>query len=212
MINSDGSVAEPRSRPVGGGKALRTRQSLLEATLAVIAETGEFTGELVAERAGVSTATFYSHFGTKDHAIQACLAQAFELYEERMREVESVERLLDAGLRETMTAIVATITTLNDDYRSVMRLARGRIQASRLLREQSRDEQQRAFAATRRFIELGQASGRIRRDDPELLTATVRTIVEGLDAWTVRSHPDVAATQVPDVLTRYLTPDSQEKQ
>ncbi len=200
------TTSQPRGNRAGG-KAARTRAALLQGTLDVIAETGEFTGELVADRVGVSTATFYSHFATKDHAIHACLERTFAEYEQRMRLVESIELLLDAGLHEVLTRIVTTITAINDDYRALLRMARSRIQVSRLLRDQSRAEERRAFAATRRFIELGQAAGRIRRADPELLTATVRTIVEGLDAWTIRSHPQVARSEIPDVLARYLSPE-----
>lgn len=190
-----------------GGKAARTRQALVTRTLEAIAATGEFTGDQVADRAGVSTATFYAHFSTKDHAIHACLDEAFEAYEVRMGRVESIELLLDVGLRQTLSEIVRTIGEINDEFRPLLRLARGRILASKLLREQSRAEEHRAFTATLRFIELGQAARMIRRDDPEVLTATMRTIVEGLDAWTVRSHPVVIESEIPDVLTRYLTPD-----
>ncbi|GAA2448063.1 hypothetical protein GCM10010191_76810 [Actinomadura vinacea] len=202
MVTS-GSTDVP-SRP--GGKAARTRRLLQRCTLDVIAETGEFTGEVVAERAGVSTATFYAHFATKDHAIEACLAVCFEEYEERMRRVESIEHLLDAGLEATLAAIVTTITRLNEEYRALLRLARARIQASHLLRDQSRSEEHRAFAATLRFVQLGQAAGRIRAGDPEVLTATMRTVVEGLDSWTIRAHPGVAEREVPELLSRYLSP------
>ena len=57
------------------GKRARTRRALLACTLAVIAESGEFTGEVVAARAGVSTATFYSHFTLEPkgrHIVRIC--------------------------------------------------------------------------------------------------------------------------------------------
>lgn len=202
MINSEPDPAV-RQRT---GKATRTRHGLVGRTLEVVAETGEFTGEQVAARAGVSTATFYAHFATKDHAVHACLQRAFDDYQQRMQQVESIERLLDVGLRETVTGIVRTIADINDEYRSLLRLARARVRASQLLREQSRVEERRAFAASLRFVRLGQSAGMIRRSDPEILTATMRTLVEGLDAWTVRSHPAVAETEIPDLLTRYLAP------
>ncbi|MER5753746.1 TetR/AcrR family transcriptional regulator [Streptomyces sp. NPDC002088] len=191
-----------------GGKAARTRRLLQCCTLDVIAETGEFTGEVVADRAGVSIGTFYSHFATKDHAIEACLAVCFEEYEKQTKQVESIEHLLDAGLEATLAAIVATITRLNGEYRGLLRLARARIQASHLLREQSRTEERRAFAATLRLIQLGQAAGRIRAGEPEVLTATVRTVLDGLDTWTIRAHPEVASREIPELLTRYLSPSA----
>jgi len=202
-------ISAPAALSVRGeGKRARTRRLLQQCTLEVIAETGEFTGELVTERAGVSTATFYSHFATKDHAIEACLAACFEEYEAKMQRAESIELLLEAGLHATLHEIVTTITAINDDYRALLRLARGRIQASQLLREQSRAEERRAFAATERFIALGQSAGRIRAGDTEVLTATVHTVIEGLDTWTIRTHPEVASNEIPELLTRYLSPES----
>lgn len=194
------------------GKAARTRQLLVTCTLQAIAEGGEFTGEQVADIAGVSTATFYAHFATKDHALHACLERAFQAYEEGMSEVETIELLLDRGLRQTLTAVVRTVAAVNDEYRSVLRLSRGRIQASKLLRDLSRMQQRRAFEATKRFISLGQASQRIRKGDPELLTATVRTIIDGLDAWTIRAYPAAGETEIPDVLYRYLRAESHHEE
>jgi AcrR family transcriptional regulator len=193
-----------------GGKGARTRRRVQRATLEVIKETGEFTGELVAQRAGVSTPTFYTYFATKDHAIEACLALCFEDYEERMGRAESIEVLLELGLERTLTGVVATLIAINDEYRALLRLARGRIIASRLLREQSRIEERRAYEATKRFLSLGQAAGRIRAGDIDALTTTVRTVLEGLDSWTVRARPEVITREIPDLLLRYLRPDRDE--
>ena len=35
----------------------------------------------------------------------------------------------------------------------------------------------------------------------------MRTVVEGLDAWTIRAHPAVATREIPDLLSRYLSPE-----
>ena len=172
----------------------------------MIAETGEFTGSSSPSELGVDRDVLL-HFATKDHAIAACLAVCFEEYEQRMAEVESIERLLDAGLRQTLADIVTAISAINDAYRALLRLARARIQASHLLREVSREEEHRAFAAAQRFVRLGQSAGQIRQGDPESLTATMRTVVEGLDAWTIRAHPAVATREIPDLLSRYLSPE-----
>lgn len=192
--------------PIREGKAARTRRRLQQVTLEAIASSGEFTGEAVAERAGVSTATFYAHFATKDHAIAACLELCFEDFDARMSEVQSVEALLSDGLPRTVHAIVTTMIDVNRRYRSLLRLARSRVQASTLLRDLSRRQERSAFAATEHFVRLGQAAGRIRSGDPEALTAAVRTVVESLDTWIVRAHPDVA-TEISAMLTHYLAPE-----
>ena len=189
------------------GKAARTRRRLQQCALDVISETGEFTGELVAERAGVSTPTFYAHFATKDHAIEACLALCFERYEARMRTAQSIELLLGVGLEQTLSRMVAAMVSVNREYAALLRLGRSRIRSSRRLRDQSRRQEREAFAATERFIRLAQAAGQVRKDDPTTLTATVRTVIQGLDTWIVRSHPAVAAQEIPQLLTRYLEPE-----
>jgi len=189
------------------GKAARTRRALQQATLDVIRESGEFTGEAVAERVGVSTPTFYAHFATKDNALAAALELCFDDFSQRVAEAQTVEVLLDHGLEETLRRIVAITVEVNGDYRALLRLARGRVQSSVLLREISRDAETSAFDSTRRFVELGQSARLIRAGDPEALTATIRTVLDGLDSWTVRAFPAVPDTEIPRLLTTYLTPE-----
>jgi AcrR family transcriptional regulator len=189
------------------GKAARTRRALQRATLDVVAETGEFTGEAVAERCGVSTPTFYAQFATKDHAIAAALELCFEDFARRIAAVESIERLLDDGLEETIRQIVATTVEVKGDYRSLLRLARSRVQASPLLRERSREAEASAYAATLRFVELAQAARLVRDGDPVALTATVRAVLDGLDSWIIRTHPGVADEEIPRLICRYLLPE-----
>jgi hypothetical protein len=80
------------------------------------------------------------------------------------------------------------------------------VQSSEELRERSRQGERMAFASTARLLRLGQAAGRVRAGDVDVMTATVRTVLQGLDSWLVRSHPAVAADEVPRLLATYLTP------
>jgi AcrR family transcriptional regulator len=56
-------------------RSRRTRAALVDAVRSDLRATGGFTATTVAEHAGCSAATFYSHFATKDDA----LASAFEI-------------------------------------------------------------------------------------------------------------------------------------
>ncbi len=60
---------EPRRRP--GGRSARVRQSVIEATVAVIAEKGmtDFTVNDVAARSGVHATSIYRRWGTRDNLI-----------------------------------------------------------------------------------------------------------------------------------------------
>jgi AcrR family transcriptional regulator len=206
VSTTDQRAATTEAGPSPDGKGARTRRALIQHLLAVIGESGEFTADLVAERAGVSPAAFYAHFATKDRALAACLDASFTDYAERMAKVETIEHLLDHGLEETLRQMVATLLTVNADYLSLLRLARSRVQSSEELREQSRTGERAAFAATARLLQLGQAAGRVRPGDLDVMTATVRTVLQGLDSWLVRSHPAVAADEVPRLLAAYLAP------
>ena len=62
------SVAPESLRPLGR-KAGRTYDALVSATCQVIVATGGFSGETVAEKAGLATATFYAYFSTKEDAL-----------------------------------------------------------------------------------------------------------------------------------------------
>jgi hypothetical protein len=124
-----------------------------------------------------------------------------------MTMVEDIELLLREGLRETLRQVVAATIDVNDEYRNLLRLARGRVQASALLRDVSRTAERDAFTATRRFLTLGQAAGRVREADVDGLTAGVREVLDGLDSWLHRAMPGALHEQVPDLLTRYLTPE-----
>src|SRR5260370_22567919 len=89
-----------------GSKAQRTRRRLIEATRAVLAETGGFNAELVAERAGVAPATFYVYFPSKDEALAAALDAALgELVAGTLTQF-SIERILDEGLRPAVEGAV----------------------------------------------------------------------------------------------------------
>jgi AcrR family transcriptional regulator len=209
VILSFVSTIEERSGEagaVGESKGARTRRALIQHLLDVIAESGEFTADVVAERAGLSTAAFYAHFATKDRALAACLDASFSDYAERMARVETIEHLLDHGLEETLRAMVTTLLAVNAEYLNLLRLARSRVQSSEELRDQSRRGERSAFASTARLLQLAQAAGRVRAGDVEVMTATVRTVLQGLDSWMVRSHPAVAADEVPRLLTTFLAP------
>lgn len=86
---------------------LHTRRSLLEAARSLAAERGTFPGvEEVAERAGVSRATFFNYFGNKDELVTALFAQRME----RLR--VHVDDLLarDVGTSERVRALFTLFT------------------------------------------------------------------------------------------------------
>jgi AcrR family transcriptional regulator len=79
--------------PLRDGQQQQTRDRILEAAVAQIAEDGlaELTVPLVAERAGVSLRTVYRHFPTKDDLIDS----VGEFRDADLRPPESIAELLE---------------------------------------------------------------------------------------------------------------------
>lgn len=63
-------------------KAQRTREALIDATIALIREGGfsAASSTRIAERAGITWGAAQHHFGTKEEILDAILAQAYERY------------------------------------------------------------------------------------------------------------------------------------
>ena len=81
----------------GHKKRSRTRQTLLDAALGVLAENGEnFSLSEVAARAGVSHGTFYNYFNDRDELIDALVTYSVEQFAERS---EQEVRTTDPAVR-----------------------------------------------------------------------------------------------------------------
>jgi AcrR family transcriptional regulator len=189
-----------------GRKAQRTHRALTRATHAVIAETGGFNADLVAERAGVAPATFYAYFPSKDEALAAAIDDVLTELIERTLEACSIEQLLDAGLRATIESAVDAVLDVFTSSALVMRLALARVPESRTIRHVYRDHQQEVTAGLRRFVELGIAAGRIADLDVATATATLLVVLQGLNNPLLlggRRDERVAAHLV-DMLVRLL--------
>ncbi|OKH83925.1 TetR/AcrR family transcriptional regulator [Mycolicibacterium sp.] len=99
-------TTEPRRRP--GGRSARVRQSVIEATVAVIAEKGltDFTVNDVAARAGVHATSIYRRWGTRDNLITDTLLD-YSRHTIPVPDTGSVR----ADLYRLLTAIAAYLNT-----------------------------------------------------------------------------------------------------
>lgn len=164
-----------------GRKALATYRALVGATRETIAATGGFAAEQVAERAGMSPATFYSYFPSKEEALAAALDDVLTDLVDRTLAEFSVERLLEDGLRPVLERAVAASLDVFTSGALVLRLALARLPESRTIRHVYRDHQQHATEALRRFVRLGVAAGRLRVADQESATVTLLVALQGLN-------------------------------
>ena len=163
------------------GKAQRTLARLVACTAEEISESGSFTAERVAARAGTSVATFYSHLPTKDAALTAAFSGAMDELVTVVDRVLSVERLLEHGLESVAGDFVRASLDFFAARSLVFRFALARMPEHRALREVYRDHEGAAFRGISRFIELGQAAGKVRQGDPLVIARAFLVLSQGLN-------------------------------
>jgi AcrR family transcriptional regulator len=169
------------SAPPQGGKARRTYDALVEATRAVIASTGSFSAETVGTRAGMSQATFYSYFPSKDDALAAAFDRVLTELDAAGALALDVERLLDAGLQTVLEEAVTGVLDVFRDNALVFRLALVRLPESKAIRDVFRRRERDGYEILRRFVELGQKAGGIRKGDTDRLATILLITLQGLN-------------------------------
>ena len=164
------------------GRSARTRASLIEATLARLRADGSFTAEQVAADAGVSVATIYNRFPDgRDGLLAAAFDRSLDRVVAASTGTLTADHLLDHGLDGTMRAMVDGLAAVFADEALVMRAALARLPEIRALREAYRRHEATAREVNRRFVELGQAAGRIGDGDPDELADVLIVLGQGLN-------------------------------
>jgi AcrR family transcriptional regulator len=174
------SGVEP-SGAVPVGRSERTRRVVVDATVARLRSEGAFTVEQVAADVGVSVATIYNRF---PEGRDGLLAAAFDTALDRLvsaAAVLTVEHLLDHGLQATIRAMVDGLVAVFTDEALVMRSALARLPESRVLRESYRRHEADARSRNHRFVQLGQAAGRIADEDTAELADVLVVMGQGLN-------------------------------
>lgn len=191
-------------------KAQRTRAALVGATRDVIAATGSFSAETVGEAAGLSQATFYSYFPSKDDALASALDLVLADVDAAGADALSVERLLDTDLRGVLGEAVTSVLDVFRRNALIFRLALARLPESKTIRDAYRRRQRDGFEIIRRFVELGQKADRIRCGDTETLATTLLVTLQGLNnpilLQSRDSDPVVGA--IVDMLVALLTEET----
>lgn len=193
------------------GKAQRTYRTLVAATRVEIADNaGRFSGESVAQRAGMAPATFYTYFPSKDEALAAALDEVLAELVGSTIGVLTVEQLLDEGLRAVLHRAVTASVAVFTESALVLRLALARLPESRSIRDVYRHHQRHATTELERFIGLGRVAGKIRESDEiPTLTTVVLVLFQGINnPLLLGSNPTTkrAIERLVDVLEQTLGP------
>ena len=175
-------------------RAERTREVLIDATVAALREDGSFTTEQVAGMAGVSVATVYNRVPEgRDGLLAGALDRALARLVAVTAAALDVEHLLDDGLECVMGALVDGLVKVFDEEELVLRAALARLSESRLLRDSYRHREAEARELNRRFVELGQSAGRIGAGDPYELADALVVLGQGLNNPVLLGHDDSPA-------------------
>ena len=143
-------------RPSGRADARRNAQRILEVTAELIAADPATTLEQVARRAGISRATVYHHFASRDALLDALTEQS----------VEEVAAALEAARPDEGSATAAMERMLRAAWQVIGRY-RGLVivNPQRLQRAELRTRLEPALAPVRAVLARGQGSGEF---DPDL--------------------------------------------
>jgi len=163
-------------------RAARTRAALVDVVLARLRSDGAFTTEQVATDAEVSVATVYNRFPDgRDGLLAAAFDRSLTRVVAAGDEPLTVEHLLDHGLEATLAAFVEGLAGAFAEEALVFRAALARLSESRAIRDAYRSHEAGSRAVNRRFVELGQAAGRISGGDPEELADLLLVVGQGVN-------------------------------
>lgn len=161
-------------------KTRATHAGLISATREVVRKSGTVSPEHIAESAGVSPATLYSYFGSKDALLAAAFDAALEDINQATSSILAIERLLEEGWEATARALVRSVVKRFSHDARLVRLAVGRLPDSDEVRQVYRRRQEEALSILRHFLRLGSAAGKLRNDDDDVLAKTALVLLQGL--------------------------------
>lgn len=165
----------------GTSRALETRRALIRSAIEVIQGTGSLQPEEVATRAGVSTATFYTHFANKDVALTAVVGEVIDMVNAMALEMVGPERLLDHGLERVVSDFVHALRDFYRDHSGVIRLAATRINDYKPMGETFLTKQVEGLRIFQVFIERAQRAGFVRDTDAQNAAHTLMASLQGLN-------------------------------
>lgn len=160
-------------------KALATYRSIIGATRWVVRSRGVVAPEAIADKAGVSPATFYTYFKSKDDALAAAFDATLTDMTDDLDRLLSIESLLENGLHaSTRTMVRSVVRGFARDAR-IFRLAISRLPESRLVRDVYRHHEATILARLERFIRLGGAAQAVRDGDAPTMAAALLITIQG---------------------------------
>lgn len=147
--------------------AERNRKLLLDAAAEALSHDSDASMGDVAATAGLTRATLYRHFGSREHLLEALRADALA----SAREAIENSRLDDGSALDALRRVVSAITALGGKFQPL--LANGADEDPAFLKERGA-----VFAPVQRVIQRGQAENVIRADlSPQWVVAALTALL-----------------------------------
>ena len=161
-------------------KTRATYHRLVDAARDSVRRNGVLLPEVVAETAGVSPATLYTYFGSKDALLASAFDAALGEIGEEVGRILNIEKLLDDGLESVSRRLVRTVVKHFTRDARLVRLAIARLPESPDVVEVYKRRNDEQLATIGRFVRLGIAAGRLRAGDVSVLARAVMVQLQGL--------------------------------
>jgi AcrR family transcriptional regulator len=153
---------------------------LIDAARDSVRRNGVLLPEAVAETAGVSPATLYTYFGSKDALLAAAFNAALGEIGDEISRILSIEKLLEDGLETVTRRLVRTVVKHFIQDARVVRLAIARLPDSTEAVEVYKRRGDEQIAIIGRFVRLGIAAGKLRDGDVSVLSRAMMVQLQGL--------------------------------
>ena len=171
----------PRTSQTLTARSRRTRTALVAAVRSNLRAHGTFTADSVADLAGCSPATFYSHFGTKDDALTAAFDQTLtELVDGSVQRL-TVAAFDDAGIDATVAAFVEWQAQFFRVESLVFRAALSRLPAHQPLRAAYRRAEEQTLTHMDATLSTLQTAGTVRTGDTTELAEAFMIASQGIN-------------------------------
>ena len=161
-------------------RSKQTRSDLALAAHDEIARSGEVDSEAIAKTAGVSVATFYSHFASHDDAIAAALDLSLIEIVGVAEKTFLAESIAEHGLDDVLVKLIAEMHRVFRKESLVLRAAQARLLAHSPSRHMFRSHEIRSIEHLTTQIQLGQESGYLGDGPADKRAMSLLVLLQGL--------------------------------
>lgn len=162
-------------------RSRRTRAALIDAVVDELRASASFDAIAVAERAGCSPATFYSHFGAKSDALAAGFASVLDELAVASMAALDADALDELGLDKAVAVFVEQQADFFRRESLVFRVALAALPENRAVRDAYRHSEARVLEHLDGFLHKAIDGGHVRPGPVEVMAEAVLVLAQGIN-------------------------------